>query len=84
MNNALDKLERLAAAARHEDPPAVDVVSDVARQLRLLRAERRVWFSALSAAAATAALVAITCFPLWNALTDPLGWLYRWDYLAYL
>lgn len=67
-------LEDLAARARREEPPRVDVSSRVA--LRLGReAPAPAWplvFFASSAAAAAAAVL-IVSFPLIDMLTDPLS-----------
>jgi hypothetical protein len=84
MNDPLDRVAQLAAAAQNEPIPRVDIAADVMRQIRMLRAERRVWIAAATLAAATAVIVGVISLPVWNALNDPLNWLYRWDYLNLL
>ncbi len=84
MNDPLDRVAQLAAAARNEPVPRVDIAADVMRQIRMFRSERRVWITAVSLAAAAAVIVGVMSLPVWNALNDPLSWLYRWDYLNHL
>ena len=74
MRDPLKTVERLAAKARQEEVPRVDVGSQVLYRIREARrpVERRLaFFAAGSFAAATAAMVLV--LPLINTLMDPLA-----------
>lgn len=70
----LELLERLAAAARREHPPEVDVAARVLTTLALPqpRSDSIFLWMALGSAAAAAACV-LVALPAWEALLDPLA-----------
>lgn len=71
--DALARIDALAAIARNEPAPGVDVVDDVLRRLRHTHAVDRsmVWFTA--AAAAAAAIVLVVSLPYFTGALDPLS-----------
>jgi hypothetical protein len=69
-----DPFDRLAAAARREPVPGVDVAERVLRTIAAppLRSDRLFLWLALGSAAAAAAC-AVVALPAWEALSDPLA-----------
>ena len=74
MKDPMDRLDRLAARARHDAPPAIDVALRVRVAIAELREplERPLAFFAAGSLLAAAAVVA-SSWPAWTLLTDPLG-----------
>lgn len=72
--NDFDLLDRLAAAARREQPPGIDVAERVLRTIAKPppRSDRIFFWMALGSAAAAAAC-AIVALPAWEVLVDPLA-----------
>ena len=74
MTDLFKILEDLAARARREEPPTVDVSSRVVLRLRR-EVSGSAWLMALfaSSAAVAAAVVLSVSFPFFEMLTDPLS-----------
>ncbi len=79
MKNLHERCERLAALARQEPEPDIDVAADVLRRIRRDQGappERTlVWFTAASLAAAAVSVVLTV--GLYRTVTDPLWSLFR-------
>ena len=68
-----DRLDAIAARARMDAPPAIDVTADVLRRLRTNAAEPvrpMLWLAA--GAITAAAIVAVFSMPYLNGTLDPL------------
>jgi hypothetical protein len=78
MHDPLDMVNELAAAARREPPPTVDLAGQVLAEIREARAtvERPLAFFAVGSLAA-AALVAVMSASLLYSITDPLAILFQ-------
>jgi hypothetical protein len=72
------KIEQVAARARDENPPQVDVACSVlgiltARQAEPLTVPERLWMWLAAASSAVAVPAAIAAFVLYNQSTQPLS-----------
>ncbi len=74
MNDSLDKIEKLAVAARQESAPSMDVSADVMRAVRVRGHDEESvsmsWVTGFSAAAAALAMAAL--IPIYLEWNDPL------------
>ncbi len=78
MENPLNKLEKLAARARQEKTPAVDVSQQVLYRLSQREASRsRPLLIFAIASFATALVVIALSFSLFETMTDPLWTLFQ-------
>lgn len=68
-----ERLEAIAARARMDTPPALDVTAAVLRRLRAAAAPERPMYWLAAGAIAAAALVAIFSMPYLNSALDPLS-----------
>ncbi len=74
MSDPLQKLDRLAAAARREQAPEVDVSWRVGVKIanRGVRAPSRPLIYVMAASVATAVVVGLLAVPILNVLNNPL------------
>lgn len=75
-----DNFERLAAEARRERPPVIDVRDRVAASIRILGAEPVAAPRTLLVAGSSlllAAMVALACLPTWRVETSALTYLFE-------
>ena len=71
-NRAQDRLDAIAARARMDSPPALDVTVAVLRRLRVAASPERPMYWLAAGAIAAAALVALISMPYLNGALDPL------------
>jgi hypothetical protein len=78
MHDLLHELDQLAALARREAAPEIDVLGGVLHDIRMREADfgSPVMVLAVGAALAAGVIVAFS-IPLYQSLTDPLGPLFQ-------